>query len=52
MKKLNTAVNTIAEHFAGFALSENLDTNTYTPEKGCLENLILSLIHISEPTRP
>ena len=40
MKKLNTAVNTIAEHFAGFALSENLDTNTYTPEKGCLENLI------------
>ena len=40
MKKLNTAVNTIADHFAGFALSENLDTNTYTPEKGCLENLI------------
>ena len=40
MKKLTTAVNTIADHFAGFALSENLDTNTYTPEKGCLENLI------------
>ena len=40
MKKLETAVNTIADHFKGFALSENLDTNTYTPEKGCLENLI------------
>ena len=40
MKKLKTAVDTIADQFKGFALSENLDIDTYTPEKGCLENMI------------
>jgi hypothetical protein len=40
MKKLRTAIKIITDHFDGYALSENPTSDTYTPVKGCLENMI------------
>ena len=39
-KDLHKAFSIIANHFAGLELSENPTSDTYTPEKGSIENMI------------